>query len=121
MPSSEVTVALKAFEHTWINPHEPSQYISADLEFINKFETEVNYFGIVFKPTSARRHDKFGVLKRNNSVIGLLVQRILQDASHAEKIHIDTVSETEILSRATFLSNPPEEWKALSSSELARG
>lgn len=76
---------MKGFEHIWVNAHGPLRYISADPEFLNKFVKESNYFGIAFNPTSARRRSKLSVLERENAVIRLFVQRLLNDALHAEK------------------------------------
>lgn len=92
-------------KHIWINGHRPARYLSPDPEFFNRFATEANYFGIAIKPTSARRQKELGVAKSQTSVIRLLVQRLLWDASYVADVQNVSLTEAEKLSQAAFLSN----------------
>lgn len=119
MPFREMIRSKKAFKHISVNAHGPSQHISSDLKFLNNFAAEVNSFRISLTPASAHRHNELVVVQRKNSVIRLVVQRLLHKELHAEKAHNVTVSKIEILSRLTFLTSSLYGSKVFSSFELA--
>lgn len=113
--------AMVSLEEIWIHIHGSPRSLSADPEFLNKFTKDLNYYHIQFIPVPARRHNKIGVVERKNSVLRMLVQKLLKDAEYARKTRSVSVSVKEILSRGTFLSNILYGNKMLSSFELARG
>lgn len=121
MDSREMDNAVRSFESQWINIHGAPTHVSADVEFLNKFAKQLHYFGIKFKPTPARRHNKLGVVERKNSVVRLLIQRLVKDGSYASASRAVSITPDELLSRATYLSNILYGSKLLSSFELARG
>lgn len=115
----DTTVA--AFETVWTNQHVPPIYVSADVEFLNKFSKEIHYFSVKFKPVPARRHNKLGVVERKDAVVRILIDRLSNDSQHALASRRIQEPQHEILSRDTYLSNIHYGSKLLSSFELARG
>lgn len=98
--------AAKAFQIYWMNVHGPPEVVSSDIEFINKlFVIALMYFGTLLEPRTARRNSNLGVFERKNSVVRLLVQRLLKDAQYFSKTRDTVVSSKKFLASAAYLSN----------------
>lgn len=120
--SRELPYATKAFEVHWVNNHGAPKVVCAHIEFMNQcFMSALRCFGIRFEPRPARRHKKLGTVEGKNSVVCLIVQRILKDAEHAQKAHGSFAGKAEILSEAKYLSKILYCGKNVSSFEIAEG
>ena len=118
----EMDEAARQLEVAWINVHGAPSIISGDIEFFNsRFAEALRYFSIQFEPRPARRHNKLGVVERMISVVRVLLQRLLKDASKSSVCVVASVERKEVVSRAVYLSNIFYSSKTLRSFEMAPG
>lgn len=68
MISREMDNAANALEEIRVNSHRPPANAQAEIDFLNKFTKDLNYFGVKSRPEPAQRHNKLGVFERKNSL-----------------------------------------------------
>lgn len=112
--SKDMNTIVLLVEVLWICRHGASKKLSADDEYHrNKLTTFLNSQDIEFKPRSARRHNKVGIVERKNGILKNIIHKLDADLTTAS---IDT-----IVACATFLSNLFSGSRLLSSFQLVRG
>lgn len=98
----------------------PLVNVQVDIEFLNKFTKDVNYFGVKFRPAPALRDKTLGALECKNSVIIILIHKLLHDAEYAKETQNVNLGLTKVLYIATYLSNMLYGENLLSSFEMWR-
>ena len=130
VPSRDIDVAARTIEKIWVNIHGAPAKLAGDPEFVNqKFIKRMERFSSAVEPRPARRHQKIGVVERKHTVVRTLTQRILKDVEFVNNalLGIDPANQdpaelnTQILSRATYLSNILYGGREMSSFEMVRG
>lgn len=112
--SRSVGSMTKLIESHWICQHGAPGGISSDPEFdtaeMKKFLQQHN---ITFLPRPARRHNKTGIVERNNGVFKAILKRVEREKT--------TATAMTLVARASFLGNMFSGSKVLSAFQLARG
>jgi len=93
-----VEVMTKHLEDRWINVHGAPNYFSSDPEFqVSRLRKFLRLHEIQLRPRPARRHNKTGIIERNNGVFKSIFYRL------AKKTPTSTAAE--LISRSSFMTN----------------
>lgn len=85
------------------------------------FTRALSYFSKSFQPRQARKHNKLGVLERNNSIMIIFIKHLLMDAEYFSKRRGKLVSSQESLPMAMYLSDIMYGGRLCSSFQLVQG
>lgn len=117
--SQDISDPRKLLGPTYINIYGLPNTVSSDVEFLNKYSSELKYFIIKFGVIPARQHNKREFLRSRNSVLGILSQRFISSKEHAQTVPTIDVSAENISTRFSYLSKFFFGTKLLSSIDIA--
>lgn len=107
----DINNIIRELEHIWICRHRAPLAISADDEYNrSKLVSYLSSHDISFKPRPTRGHNKIGFVERKNQTIKSILNKLKMEKSNA--------TASEMVTRATFLSNMYSGSRIFSSFEL---
>jgi hypothetical protein len=119
----DLELLASTLEREWVHVHGPPAEVSGDQEFAQGYlQDMLRRHNIAFREQGARRHNKTGVVERDNDVLKDFVKRLVLDIlSQVAGSATIVFTVPEIVSQATYFKNMLVGNKMLSAFEQCRG